>query len=97
MIGSFAGITLWGAHMAITQGLMAKLVADHAPEELRGSAYGLFNLASGFALLAASVVAGLLWDRWGSTATFVAGAVFAALAFLMMSLRRKGSANAATG
>lgn len=97
IIGTFAGIILWGAHMAITQGLMAKLVADHAPEELRGSAYGLFNLASGLALLAASVVAGLLWDHSGSRATFVAGAMFAGLAFLMMALWRNRPANAGVG
>lgn len=84
IVGTFAGIAVWGAHMAITQGLMAKLVADHAPEELRGSAFGLFNLATGVALLVASVLAGLLWDNLGSSATFVAGGIFAGSAFLMM-------------
>lgn len=89
--GAFAGIALWGAHMAITQGLMAKLVADHSPAELRGSAYGLFNLATGCALLAASVTAGLLWDLWGSRATFVAGAGFASVALLLLAARRNGA------
>lgn len=87
LVGAFAGIALWGAHMAITQGLMAKLVADHTPAELRGSAYGLFNLATGCALLAASVIAGLLWDHGGARATFIAGAAFAALAFVMLVFR----------
>ncbi|UVO53747.1 MFS transporter [Sphingomonas sp. SUN039] len=80
--GAFVGILLWGLHMALTQGLFAKLVADRAPPELRGSAYGVFNLASGLALLAASVIAGLLWDSVGPSATFVVGAAFAALALL---------------
>lgn len=80
--GAFVGIVLWGLHMALTQGLFAKLVADRAPPELRGSAYGIFNLASGLALLAASVIAGLLWDMIGPNGTFFAGAAFAALALL---------------
>jgi MFS family permease len=80
--GAFVGILLWGLHMALTQGLFAKLVADRAPPELRGSAYGVFNLASGLALLAASVIAGLLWESVGPSATFVVGAAFAALALL---------------
>lgn len=78
--GAFLGIALWGLHMALTQGLFAKLVADRAPVELRGSAYGVFNLASGIALLAASVIAGVLWDAVGSSGTFFAGAAFSALA-----------------
>jgi MFS family permease len=84
---AFAGILLWGAHMALTQGLLAKLVADQSPERLRGSAFGLFNLAGGLALLAASVIAGLLWDRIGPQATFLAGAGFAALAFAAIAVR----------
>lgn len=75
--GAFAGIALWGLHMAITQGLFAKLVAEHAPEDLRGSAFGLFNLTTGVAMLAASVGAGALWDALGPAATFIAGALFA--------------------
>jgi MFS family permease len=81
--GAFLGIALWGAHMALTQGLFAKLVADHAPSDLRGSAFGLFNLVTGSALLFASVIAGLLWDRIGSDATFLAGASFAILALVI--------------
>ena len=82
LAGAFAGIALWGLHMALTQGLMAKLVADQAPVELRGSAFGLFNLATGLALLAASVVAGILWDQSGPNATFFAGAAIAAAALI---------------
>ena len=83
-----AGIALWGAHMALSQGLFAKLVAGSAPDRLRGSAFGLFNLASGLAALAASVTAGLLWDHYGSSATFLAGAGFAALTLGGLALVR---------
>ncbi len=76
----FAGAALWGLHMAFTQGLLSKLVADAAPAALRGTAFGVFNLASGGALLAASVIAGALWDAGGPRATFIAGAAFAAIA-----------------
>ena len=88
LAGAFAGIALWGLHMALTQGLMAKLVADQAPAELRGSAFGLFNLATGIALLAASVVAGLLWDKIGANATFFAGASIAAAALIALNFGR---------
>ncbi|WP_454919006.1 MFS transporter [Xanthobacter sediminis] len=92
--GAFFGIALWGAHMALTQGLLAKLVAQHAPATLRGSAFGLFNLATGVAMLMASVVAGVLWERIGSAATFAAGAGFAVLAVLLVMvftlIRRAG-------
>ncbi len=93
LIAAFAGIALWGLHMALTQGLMAKLVADRAPANMRGSAFGLFNLATGLALLAASVVAGLLWDRFGMSATFVVGGVFAtgALGVLMVGTRTRSA------
>lgn len=80
---AFAGISLWGGHMAITQGLLAKLVAERAPERLRGSAFGLFNLATGGALFFASAVAGLLWANVGPAATFLTGAGFAMIAGLM--------------
>ena len=76
--------------MALSQGLLAKLIADQAPAEARGTAFGLYNLASGIALLAASVVAGLLWDAYGPSATFIAGAAFAVLAGLMLALWRGG-------
>jgi MFS family permease len=73
------GVVLWGLHMAFTQGLLASLVADTAPPELRGTGFGVFNLASGLALLVASLVAGYLWDVVGQASTFVAGALIAAL------------------
>lgn len=76
----FAGAALWGLHMALTQGLLAKLVADTAPAEMLGTGFGVFNLVSGIALLLASVIAGSLWSAFGAAATFLAGAVFAAVA-----------------
>ena len=85
LVGVTLGLILWGAHMALTQGLVAKLVADHAPAHLRGSAFGMFNLATGIALLFASVIAGVLWDRFGADATFFAGAGFATVALLLAS------------
>ena len=91
LVGAFIGIAFWGLHMALTQGLMAKLVADRAPIELRGSAFGLFNLASGVAMLAASVLAGLLWDVAGARSTFLAGAAFATIAAFALLLSRSKS------
>ena len=84
MTGLVLGVVLWGLHMGMTQGLLAALIADTAPQSLRGTAFGVFNLVSGLALLAASVVAGELWDRFGSSATFLAGALFATLALLSL-------------
>jgi MFS family permease len=75
----FAGAALWGLHMAFTQGLLSKLVADTAPTELLGTGFGIFNLVSGGALLLASVIAGSLWSSLGASATFLTGAVFASL------------------
>jgi MFS family permease len=80
--GVAAGVALWGLHMGFTQGLLASLVADTAPPELRGTAYGIFNLLGGLALLVASVLAGALWDRVGPQATFLAGAAFTTVALL---------------
>jgi len=76
----FAGAALWGLHMALTQGLLSKLVADSTPAELLGTGFGIFNLVSGVALLLASVLAGSLWSAFGASATFLAGAIFAAVA-----------------
>lgn len=75
------GVVLWGLHMGFTQGLLATLIAESAPPELRGTAFGVFNLVTGIALLVASVVAGALWDMTGPWGTFLAGA-----AFTMMTL-----------
>jgi len=86
-VGLGVGVALWGVHMGMTQGLLAAMVADTAPEDLRGTAYGFFNLMSGLALLASSVIAGVLWDMRGSAFTFYAGAGFAALTLLGMAVR----------
>jgi MFS family permease len=74
------GVVLWGLHMGFTQGLLATLIAESAPAELRGTAFGVFNLLTGIALLAASVVAGTLWDMTGPQGTFLAGAAFTVVA-----------------
>jgi MFS family permease len=76
----WAGVALWGLHMAMTQGLLAAMVADTAPADLRGTGFGFFNLLSGLALLVASTVAGVLWDQFGAAVTFAVGAVFSLLA-----------------
>src|SRR5207253_1314217 len=73
--GVMAGAGLWGLHMGFTQGVFAALVADSTPAELRGTGFGLFNLAGGFATLCASFVAGLVWDLAGGSATFLMGAI----------------------
>jgi MFS family permease len=94
--GVLAGVALWGLHMGLTQGLLAATVADTVPAELRGTAFGAFNLVSGLALLAASVIAGALWDMVGPQATFLAGAAFAAAAGAgLLLLRRRGIARMA--
>ena len=85
----WAGIALWGLHMAMTQGLLATMVADSAPADLRGTAYGFFNLMSGLAMLLASGLAGLLWEQLGAAFTFLAGIVFclAALGLILLQPR----------
>lgn len=80
--GLFAGVALWGIHMGMTQGLLASMVAATAPADLRGTAFGFFNLISGVGLLLASLVAGLLWDQLGAAFTFYAGAGFALLTLI---------------
>lgn len=85
----FLGSAFWGLHMAYSQGLLAKLVADTAPAGLRGTAFGVFNLVTGGATLMASVIAGELWNVFGAPATFFTGAVFAALAAAGMLLYRR--------
>lgn len=92
---TFLGIALWGAHMALTQGLLAKLVADTAPPGVRGSAFGAFNLASGVALLIASILAGVLWEVADAQATFVAGALLGAGAAVLVMMVSRPSARAA--
>jgi len=84
----WAGVALWGLHMAMTQGLLAAMVADTAPADLRGTAYGVFNLVCGVAMLIASALAGLLWDQLGAASTFMAGLVFALLALIGLGVQR---------
>jgi len=83
-----AGVALWGIHMGMTQGLLATMVADTAPADLRGTAYGFFNLASGVAMLVSSGVAGWLWDAHGAATTFFGGAAFAAIALIGLFVRQ---------
>lgn len=83
------GIVFWGLHMGATQGILAALVADTAPDDLRGTAFGFFNLASGIALLAASVIAGWLWDSFGASATFLTGAGFCGITLLLVTLNSR--------
>ena len=80
------GLALWGVHMGMTQGLLAAMVAETAPEDLRGTAYGFFNLLSGVAMLVSSVLAGLLWDAFGSAVTFYVGAAFAGVTLIGVAL-----------
>jgi len=82
------GVMIWGLHMGLTHGILAALVADTSPPRLRGTAFGVFNLVSGIALLLASIIAGGLWDRYGAPVTFYAGAAFTAIALLgLLALR----------
>ena len=74
------GVLFWGLHLGLTQGLLSALVADAAPPTLRGTAFGIYNLVSGLALLAASVIAGGLWEKLGPQTTFLAGTGFAIVA-----------------
>ena len=91
-----AGIALWGLHMGLTQGLLATMVTDTAPPDLRGTAFGAFNLASGVSMLAASVLAGLLWDRFGPTGTFAAGAIFSLIALVGLAFAGRQPRSAQT-
>jgi MFS family permease len=88
LAGIAVGVALWGLHMGVTQGLLSTLVADTAPAELRGTAYGVFNMLGGIALLVASIVAGALWDGLGSRATFLAGAGLTVVALVGLGLVR---------
>lgn len=79
LVGLFAGVALWSAYMGLSQGILSALVADTAPEHLRGTAFGVFNLVTSFTLLAASTLAGVPWRLFGPAATFSIGGVFAAV------------------
>jgi MFS family permease len=85
------GAVFWGLHMGATQGLLTAIVADFAPPDLRGTAFGVFNLVSGLSLLAASVIAGGLWSLIGPAMTFYAGAAFSAIALAGLLFGRRGS------
>ena len=93
----WAGVSLWGLHLGMTQGLLATMVADAAPADLRGTAYGFFNLMSGLAMLLASALAGLLWDSYGAAYTFMAGMAFCALALLLLVIRGGDAERVRTG
>jgi MFS family permease len=91
------GVALWGLHMGFTQGLLSTLVADAAPAELRGTAFGMFNLMTGLALLAASILAGALWDVVGPKGTFLAGAAITIVALLgLVAIRTRVAVTGAT-
>ncbi len=87
---AFVGAALWGLHMAFTQGLLSKLIADTAPKDLLGTGFGIFHLVSGVAMLLASVIAGVLWSEFGAAATFIAGAVFAVITAVGLMFYRPG-------
>jgi MFS family permease len=87
-----AGVGLWGLHMGMTQGLLTAMVADTAPSDLRGTAYGFFSLAAGCSMLVASTLAGFLWDGLGAPVTFYAGASFCVVAILGLSMAPVGRA-----
>jgi MFS family permease len=95
MVGLAIGCLLWGGHMALTQGLFAKLIADAAPQQLRATSFGAFYFASGIATLLASLGAGLIWDRDGASATFLTAAALAAVAGAMLVLLPSGSSGPA--
>jgi MFS family permease len=92
------GVAIWGLHRGLTQGLLSALVADTAPAELRGTAFGVFNLVSGLAMVLASVIAGALWELIGPDGTFLAGAGFTAIALVALPFahRRRVAAEKAS-
>lgn len=82
------GVVLWGIHMAFSQSVLLTMVTDTAPARLRGTAYGIFNLICGIGILVSSILAGVLWDQFGSSVTFFVGAVFTLLAFVTLLLTK---------
>lgn len=87
------GVILWGLHMGMTQGLLAAMIADTSPTDLRGTAYGFFNLACGLAMLVASVIAGIVWEQFGAPFTFYVGATCGACAIALVAVKEGGSSN----
>jgi MFS family permease len=92
LAGLLAGVLLWGLHLGLTQGMLAAMVADAAPPQVRGTAFGLFHLVSGVALLLASAAAGFLWEAFGPRTAFLAGATLAGLALGGLVLARTRAA-----
>lgn len=90
LVGVFLGAAIWGLHYGFTEGLFSALIADHAPEDLRGTAFGVYNLLTGLALLAASVAAGGAWAAYGPTATFLIGGGFGVAALVALQFTPKG-------
>jgi MFS family permease len=88
VLAILSGVALWGLHMGLTHGLLAAMVADTSPPGLRGTAFGVFNFICGIATLAASLLAGALWQWYSPTATFLAAAATALMAFLGVLWRR---------
>ena len=82
------GVSLWGLHLGLSQGLFAAMIADTTPVERRGTAFGVFNFVCGIAMLLASVIAGVLWDRYGAGATFLTGAGFAGIALVSLAFQQ---------
>ena len=92
------GVAFWGLHMALTQGLFASLVADTAPQDLRGTAFGVFNFAGGIAMLIESVLAGGLWDAYGPAATYLASGAFTLVALIALAVsQRRGQLTHSAG
>jgi MFS family permease len=89
MIVVAVAAAVWGLHMGLTQGLLASLVADTAPDDLRGTAFGVFSLVTGIGALAASIIAGTLWDIFGPSGTFLAGAAFTLAALVVTPFAHK--------
>lgn len=86
-IGVLVGALFWGLHLGMTQGVLAAMIVDHAPADLRGTAFGVFHVASGLAVLVGSFGAGWIWDQLGSTTMFATAAAIgvAGLAALVIS------------
>ena len=93
VMGVMIGVALWGLHMGLTQGLLTTMIADEAPAELRGTAFGMYNLLTGLALLAASIIAGALWEWVGPKATFLAGAAFTGVSLIGFVILARRPAN----
>jgi MFS family permease len=90
LVGVFLGAAIWGLHYGFSEGLFSALIADHAPEDLRGTAFGVYNFVTGLALLVASLVAGGAWAAYGPTTTFLIGGGFGLAALVALQFTPKG-------